>query len=342
MFVSDFDFELPEPLVAQYPAAQRTASRLLCLDGASGRLEDAHFENFPGLLAPGDLLVFNDTQVIPARLDGRKATGGRVEILVERVVDEHRILAHLKASKPTRAGARISLDGGSEAQVLGRHEDLFELRLSDPVEDVLARVGRVPLPPYIRRPAEPEDVERYQTVYASRAGAVAAPTAGLHFDRHMLDVLESAGVELAFVTLHIGAGTFQPMRSERIEDHRMHAEYAEVSEEVCRRIARTRARGGRVVAVGTTTVRSLETASGSGAPAPFRGFTRLFIHPGFRFRCVDAMVTNFHLPGSSLLLLVGAFVGREPLLRAYRHGIAEAYRFYSYGDAMFLTRGGER
>ena len=337
---SDFHYELPASLLAQFPPARRGDSRLLELEGAGGTIRDRRFEDLPELLNAGDLLVFNDTRVIPARLYGSKAvTGGRVEILVERLLDSRRALAHVKASKSPRPGTLIDLEGGGTLQVAARYDALFELISGG--TDLLAlmnQCGHIPLPPYINRTDQQLDLERYQTVYAERPGAVAAPTAGLHFDQQMLDRLAAKGVASARVTLHVGAATFQPVRAERLEDHVMHKEYLEVGEETCSSVRRTRARGGRVVAVGTTTVRSLESAAMSGELMPFRGDTRLFIHPGYSFRCVDAMITNFHLPESTLLMLVAAFSGHERIMAAYRHAVAERYRFFSYGDAMFLTR----
>jgi S-adenosylmethionine:tRNA ribosyltransferase-isomerase len=340
MQLSDFDYELPQELIAQAPLADRAASRLLALDGPSGEIGDRAFADLPQLLRPGDLLVFNDTRVIPARLFGRKSSGGRLELLVERVLDTHRVLAQLRASKSPKPGARIRLDGAGEAEVLERHGRLYELRFlaEEPAAELLDRHGHVPLPPYIERADAADDRERYQTVYARRPGAVAAPTAGLHFDAAMLDRLEGLGVERQFVTLHVGAGTFQPVRVADIDQHRMHAERVEVPESVCSAIAACRARGGRVVAVGTTSVRSLEAAAAGGALRPLRGETDLFITPGYRFRVVDALITNFHLPQSTLLMLVCAFGGHEAVLRAYRHAVAMKYRFFSYGDAMFITR----
>jgi S-adenosylmethionine:tRNA ribosyltransferase-isomerase len=334
----DFVYELPDELIAHYPLPERGASRLLCLDGRDGALADRRFGDLADLLHPGDLLVLNDTRVIPARLLGRKAgTGGAVEVLVERTLSANEFLAHVRASKPPRAGARIVFDGGEELSVVGREGELYRLQ-SDDVGALLERHGHVPLPPYIDRADEALDRERYQTVYAREPGAVAAPTAGLHFDDALLDALKQRGVERAFVTLHVGAGTFQPVRADDVREHRMHAEYAVVPESVCAAVAATRKRGGRVVAVGTTAVRSLETAAGDGTCVPFSGDTRLFIYPGFRFHAVDAIITNFHLPESTLLMLVSAFAGRDHVLAAYRHAVAERYRFFSYGDAMFLTR----
>jgi S-adenosylmethionine:tRNA ribosyltransferase-isomerase len=337
----DFSYELPEELIAQAPAARRGASRLLVLDGASGVLADRRFADLPGLLTRGDLLVLNDTRVIPARLLGRKDTGGAVEVLIERVLDERRVLAHVGASKPPRPGARLWLEQALALGVVGRRDDLFELVYegAGTIAEALRRHGRVPLPPYVRRAPGPEDAERYQTVYAREEGAVAAPTAGLHFDGESLAAIARAGVEIAFVTLHVGAGTFLPVRSERVEDHRMHAERVAVSEATAGAVRAARQRGARVVAVGTTVVRALETASaGADGPAPYAGDTRLFVRPGYRFRAVDALLTNFHLPESTLLMLVCAFAGSGRALAAYRHAVAQRYRFFSYGDAMFITR----
>lgn len=341
MDLKDFAFDLPDELIADRPLPERTASRLLVLDGHTGAFEDRVFRDLETLLRPGDLLVLNDTRVIPARLFGRKDTGGQVELLVERIEGQSDVLAHLRASKRPREGTRVRLEGGGEAVVLGREEDFWRLRfeMDGPVLDYLERHGHMPLPPYIRRPDEGVDRERYQTVFARNAGAVAAPTAGLHFDRRMLERLEAAGVEQACVTLHVGAGTFQPVRTDNVLAHRMHSERIDVSDAVCERIADTRRRGRRVVAVGTTVVRALESAAaGSDEPQPFTGETDIFIYPGYRFRAVDAMVTNFHLPESTLMLLVSAFAGRENILAAYRHAVAARYRFFSYGDAMFLSR----
>jgi S-adenosylmethionine:tRNA ribosyltransferase-isomerase len=340
MLRSDFHFELPQELIAQYPPERRGASRLLSLEGASGVLQDGIFADLPDLLKPGDLLVFNDTRVIPARLHGRKASGGRVEVLVERLLDEHRVLAHVRASKSPKPGARLWLENQVMATVKGRAGDLFELHFdtAQSVLEILERHGHIPLPPYIARADNAQDAERYQTVYARRPGAVAAPTAGLHFDQELLDKLAANGIEQAFVTLHVGAGTFQPVRIERIEDHVMHGEIAEVSPQVCAQIKAAKARGGRIVAVGTTAVRALESACPAGDISPWCAETRIFIYPGYQFRCVDALVTNFHLPESTLLMLVAAFAGHENIMHAYRHAVVRRYRFFSYGDAMFLTR----
>lgn len=336
----DFHFDLPVELIAQHPPAQRGDSRLLTLDGATGALDDQWFRDLPELLRPGDLLVFNDTRVIPARLFGRKASGGRIEILVERLLDEHRALIHLRASKSPQPGGLLLLDAGFAATVLGRHGELFEIRVESEKSllELLEQHGQLPLPPYITRAPTLEDAERYQTVYARCPGAVAAPTAGLHFDRTLLDRLAERGVERAFITLHVGAGTFQPLRVERIAEHVMHAEWLEVGEQCCMRIRAAQARGGRVIAVGTTVTRALETAARTGAIQPWRGETRIFIYPGYRFQAVDALITNFHLPESTLLMLVAAFAGHAEILHAYRHAVEQHYRFFSYGDAMFLTR----
>ena len=340
MRVADFHFELPDPLIARHPLAERRASRLLVLDGPSGQLSHRHFPDLLEYLRPGDLMVFNDTRVIPARLFGHKASGGKLEILVERVLDSHRVLAHVRASKAPKPGMRILIDGGGEAEMLVRHAALFELRFAEPVLPLLERVGHMPLPPYIDRPDEDADRERYQTVYSdqAKAGAVAAPTAGLHFDDALLAAIRAKGVETAFVTLHVGAGTFQPVRVERIEDHHMHSEWLEVGADVVAAVNACKARGGRVVAVGTTSVRSLESAARDGVLKPFSGDTDIFIYPGRPFHVVDALVTNFHLPESTLLMLVSAFAGYPETMAAYRAAVAEGYRFFSYGDAMFITR----
>lgn len=340
MKTSDFRFDLPEELIAQYPSEQRSASRLLVLSGADGALQDLQFTDLMTLLEPDDLLVFNNTRVMPARLLGQKDSGGRVEVLVERVLDHERVLAHVRSSKSPSAGRKLILEEQLEVEVLGRQDALFELRFLDSqsVVETLEAIGRLPLPPYIEREVDRADLERYQTVYAQNTGAVAAPTAGLHFDEAMLERLKQAGIETAALTLHVGAGTFQPVRVEDIRSHQMHSEVIEVSEQVCNQVKATRARGGRVVAVGTTSVRALESASQSGEIAPFEGETDIFIYPGYEFRSVDAMVTNFHLSESTLLMLVSAFAGREHILNAYQHAIEQRYRFFSYGDAMFITR----
>jgi S-adenosylmethionine:tRNA ribosyltransferase-isomerase len=334
---SDYHYELPAELIAQEPAPERGASRLLALDGATGALRDLRFPDVVELLAPGDLLVRNDTRVLPARIHGRKATGGRVEILVERITGERTFVAHVRSSKGARAGHAIALPLGATATVLGPRDDLVEIELDRPVGPYFDAHGEMPLPPYIRRAAAAADRERYQTVYAKEPGAVAAPTAGLHFDAALFARLAARGVGVADVTLHVGAGTFQPVRENDLTRHRMHAEWLRVPPETVAAIAATRARGGRVVAIGTTVVRSLETAAHAGALAPYEGDTQLFIYPGFRWRVVDALITNFHLPESTLLMLVSAFAGREHVLAAYAHAVRERYRFFSYGDAMYVT-----
>jgi S-adenosylmethionine:tRNA ribosyltransferase-isomerase len=338
MQTRDFDYHLPERLIAQYPLPQRSASRLLQLgpEGVSERV----FGDLVGLLQPGDLLVFNDTRVIPARLHGYKASGGRVEILVERLLDEHRVLAHVRASKSPKAGSELILEGNIRATMLARHGDLFELGFesSQPAIELLEQHGHMPLPPYIERSDEHSDQQRYQTVFAQYPGAVAAPTAGLHFDEPLLQTLIDRGVEFAYLTLHVGAGTFQPVRVANIHEHKMHEEYIDVNQQLVDQVNSTRARGGRVVAVGTTAVRSLETAALAGELAEFHGDTDIFIFPGFEFRVVDAVITNFHLPQSTLLMLVCAFGGYRAVMDAYRHAVAEEYRFFSYGDAMFIEK----
>jgi S-adenosylmethionine:tRNA ribosyltransferase-isomerase len=337
--VSDFDFDLPAALIARYPLPERSASRLLCLDGRTGALAHKHFADLVALLTEKDLLVFNDTRVIPARLIGAKASGGRVEILVERILDQRRVLAHLCASKKPAAKSFLFF-GGIPFEVLGRQDDLFELRCADerPVLAVIEAIGSVPLPPYFQREAEESDKERYQTVYALHKGSVAAPTAGLHFDAELLSKLKAKNIETAHLTLHVGAGTFAPVRVATLQEHKMHSESIEVSAAVCAQVRAAKARGGRVVAVGTTTLRSLETASRSGEITPFSGDTDIFIYPGFQFHCVDAMVTNFHFPKSTLLMLVSAFAGYQHIMDAYQAAVARAYRFFSYGDAMFVTK----
>ena len=336
--LSQFDYELPSELIAQTPAARRDASRLLHLD-AVGRLHDLQFPDLPSLLRAGDLLVFNDTRVIKARLRGHKASGGRVEVLVERITGPRQALAHVRASKSPGAGTRLVLaDGAFEAEVAGREGELFELRFPDRVLDLLERHGAVPLPPYITHAADASDEARYQTVYAKEPGAVAAPTAGLHFDQAMLERLDARGIGRAFVTLHVGAGTFQPVRATRLRDHVMHAERYVVPADTLRRVRETRAAGGRIIAVGTTSVRAIEAAAAQGGDedTPREGDTRLFITPGYAFACVDALITNFHLPQSTLLMLVSALAGMAPIRRAYAHAVQSRYRFFSYGDAMFI------
>lgn len=345
MRVADFSFELPESLIARYPQSERSGCRLLQLDGPSGALTHGVFTDLLDNLEAGDLLVFNNTRVIPARMFGRKVSGGKIEVLVERVLDDHRVLAHVRASKAPKPGADLLLgdDESIAATMVARHDTLFELRFNDErdVFTILNAVGHMPLPPYIDRPDEDADRELYQTVYSEKPGAVAAPTAGLHFDEPLLAALREKGVEMAFVTLHVGAGTFQPVRVETIEEHVMHAEYAEVPQDVVDAVLACKARGKRVVAVGTTSVRSLESAANASKDAliaPFFGDTSIFIFPGYHYQVVDALVTNFHLPESTLIMLVSAFAGYKNTMNAYQQAVAEQYRFFSYGDAMFISR----
>ena len=335
---SDFYYELPEALIAQIPLAERSAGRLLIVDGEKGRWEDAWVRDLPSLLRPGDLLVLNDTRVLPARLRAHKETGGAVELLLDRLLDARAGWFLAKSSKVLRPGTRIHLSGGTIATVEEKGD--MELRLSLPADaawlTILDTEGSMPLPPYIRRPPEANDRERYQTIFAARPGAVAAPTAGLHFDADLLDALAARGVESAFVTLHVGAGTFLPVRSDDIAEHLMHAEIMEISAATVAAVAAAKARGGRVIAVGTTVCRALETAAQNGTLRPYSGETRLFLYPGKTFRVIDGLLTNFHLPESTLLMLVCAFAGTECMLAAYRHAVAKAYRFFSYGDAMLI------
>ncbi|MGA7540417.1 MAG: tRNA preQ1(34) S-adenosylmethionine ribosyltransferase-isomerase QueA [Steroidobacteraceae bacterium] len=355
MLRTDFAYDLPPGLIAQTPLSERSAGRMLVLDRDSGIFSDRWVRDLPDCLVPGDLLVLNDTRVVPARLFGAKPSGGRVEILLERPVGEREALAQLRASKPIREGLQIATAGGS-LEVLAREGDLWRIRLPAPALDFFERWGEVPLPPYIRRPATELDQQRYQTIFARERGAVAAPTASLHFDDRLIAELEARQVSLAFVTLHVGAGTFQPLRGDDVEAHVMHAERAAVGAATCEAVTRARESGRRVIAAGTTVVRALESAAlradgredrspaaaASAAPPrlePWSGETRLFIKPGFRFRVVDALLTNFHLPESTLLMLVCAFAGRERVLSAYKHAVDAGYRFFSYGDAMLLTHG---
>jgi S-adenosylmethionine:tRNA ribosyltransferase-isomerase len=349
MLRTDFHFELPKELIAQRPTEERSASRLLTLDRLSGEYRDLKFRDFPSLVEARDLLIFNDTRVIPARAFGVKDSGGRVELLLERALSANSALAHVRASKGLKDGAIVRLAAGASARMLGRKDELFVLEFSCDVLQFFQAHGEIPLPPYIERAGEDADRERYQTVYARTLGAIAAPTAGLHFDESIFAALRARRVPHAFVTLHVGAGTFAPVRAPDIAAHRMHAEYLEVSESTCAAINEVSAAGGRVIAIGTTVVRSLETAAASAAAAaaagaaganriaPYQGTTDIFIKPGYKFRAVDAVVTNFHLPESTLLMLCSAFVGREALLAAYAHAVEERYRFFSYGDAMFLS-----
>jgi len=334
----DFHFDLPEELIAQFPTKERAASRLLQLDIADQSLHDRAFRDLPSLLRPNDLLVFNNTRVIPARLFAHKETGGKLEILVERIINEHEVLAHVRASKSPKTGSQIILENDTTVTMLGREGDLFHLRFESEsgVLPVLDAIGHMPLPPYIQRDDETTDRERYQTVYSDVPGAVAAPTAGLHFDDVIMQQIADMGVKQAYVTLHVGAGTFQPVRVDDIRDHHMHSEWLEVSQAVCDAVAETRKAGGRVIAVGTTSVRSLESASRGGSLKPFSGDTDIFIYPGYTFKTVDALITNFHLSESTLLMLVSAFAGYEFMKQAYQHAVEQKYRFFSYGDSMFI------
>jgi S-adenosylmethionine:tRNA ribosyltransferase-isomerase len=341
--VSDFNFDLPDELIARYPQQQRSASRLLRVDAATQHIGHNQFTDIIDLLEPGDLLIFNDTRVIPARLLGEKVSGGKVEVLVERILDDHRVLAHVRANRAPKADQQLRLEGEITATMIGRHDALFELRFEhqQTVLDLLEQYGHMPLPPYIDRPDEDSDKERYQTVYNKEPGAVAAPTAGLHFDNDILQQLQDKGVEFAYVTLHVGAGTFQPVRVDDIQQHVMHSEYAKVPEQTCEKIIATKAAGKRVIAVGTTSVRSVESAAAASQAEliePFFDDTDIFIYPGYEFRVIDGLITNFHLPESTLIMLVSAFAGRDLIMSAYQQAIDEKYRFFSYGDAMFLTR----
>jgi S-adenosylmethionine:tRNA ribosyltransferase-isomerase len=349
MHLNDFNYELPDELIARYPTATRSASRLLYLEGRSGEVHHHQFADVIQLLVPGDLLVFNDTRVIPARLLGTKPTGGKVEVLVERIQTGNTILAQIRASKTPKSNTTILFDGGVQATVLERQNDFFLLKFAmQPVEqmdqtefsilDVLEKIGHIPLPPYFGREDAPIDRERYQTVYAHHYGAVAAPTAGLHFDEALLNQVHAKGIDTAFLTLHVGAGTFQPVRVDDITQHKMHSEYMEISDAVCEKVKAAKVRGGRIIAVGTTSLRSLESAAKSGVIAPFSGETNIFIYPGYCFNVVDALITNFHQPQSTLMMLVCAFAGYDSLMSAYRNAIESRYRFLSYGDAMLMTR----
>jgi S-adenosylmethionine:tRNA ribosyltransferase-isomerase len=343
---ADFAFDLPEELIAQQPLPERSASRLLEVDGQSGDITHRVFTDLPALLAPGDLLIFNNTRVLPARLYAQKQTGGKAEILIERLLGDGGALAHVRASKSPREGMLLIITSEPESdlselavRVIGREGALYRLAPeSGSIKEMMRRFGHMPLPPYIERSDTPEDRDRYQTVFGRRDGAVAAPTAGLHFDQPLLDTLKMAGVDISEVTLHVGAGTFQPVRADNIEEHIMHSEYVEVDQACCDAIARCRSQGGRVVAIGTTAVRSLETAARDGIPEPYSGDTDIFLYPGCKFNVVDAMVTNFHLPESTLIMLVSAFSGMDNIKSAYASAIENRYRFFSYGDAMFLTK----
>ncbi len=335
---SDFNYHLPESLIAQIPLAERDASRMLCMDRNTGEINDRYFTDFINQMTNQDLLVFNNTKVIPARLYGKKQSGGKIEILIERVQNTHQAIAHVKASKAPKPGTVIELDAGNACTVLGRVDDLFQVDFgTQDILDLLDNIGHIPLPPYITRADDASDLTRYQTVFAKELGAVAAPTAGLHFDVAMMDKIAAKNIATAFVTLHVGSGTFQPVRVENLAEHLMHKEYYEVSQQTVDAVNDTRAKGGRVVAIGTTAVRALESASKMGLLMAGYGDTDLFITPGYQFKSVDAMLTNFHLPESTLLMLVSAFAGYQPIMNAYQHAIDESYRFFSYGDAMFLS-----
>ncbi len=337
---SDFNYHLPEALIAQQPLSERTASRLLCLNRETGDTLDRQFNDLLDFIEADDLLVFNDTRVIPARLFGTKTTGGKIEILIERILDEQHALAHIRSNKSPKAGARIELDNGYFCEVEGRDNDLFQLRFDNekPLLEILAEIGHIPLPPYIERADNENDFTRYQTVFGKNLGAVAAPTAGLHFDETMLEKIHAKGIQTAFVTLHVGSGTFQPVRVENLSEHIMHKEFFAVPQETVNAVNETKKRGGRVIAIGTTAVRALESASRSGVLHAGFGDTDLFITPGYEFKSVDAMLTNFHLPESTLLMLVSAFSRYEFVMQAYRHAIEQKYRFFSYGDAMWVSR----
>lgn len=339
MLLNDFHFDLPDELIARYPLPERSASRLLCLDTLSGAIDHRQFTDLLALLLPNDLLVFNNTRVIPARLLGQKQTGGRIEVLVERILDDKKMLAQVRASKKPQPGSHVYFSEDIVFEVLGRQGDLFEFTCLDarPLLEVIEKIGKIPIPPYFEREPDENDKERYQTVYAKHKGSVAAPTAGLHFDAQLLDELRNNQIDIGYVTLHIGAGTFASVRVEDLSQHKMHAERIEVSEELCEQINQTKAKGGRVIAVGTTTVRSLETASKTGKIRPYFGDTDIFIYPGYQFNCIDALITNFHLPCSTLLMLVTAFGGFEQVMQAYQSAVANGYRFFSYGDAMWLS-----
>ena len=339
MKTSDYHYDLPQDLIAQHPLEQRSASCLLGLGRFDGKITDYKFNQLPELLQPGDLLVFNNTKVMHARLYGKKETGGQVEVLVERVMGEQRVLAHVRASKSPKPGSRLILEDKIPLTVLGRVGELFDLAFESEqsVIELLEQVGRLPLPPYIERDAADFDESRYQTIFADRLGAVAAPTAGLHSDEQIMQGIASKGIQSGSCTLHVGAGTFQPVRVDDIEDHHMHSEWLEVGEELVEKIENTKRDGGRVIAVGTTVVRCLESAALGGRLAPFHGDTDIFIYPGFEFKVIDGLITNFHLPGSTLLMLVSAFAGRDNILNAYRYAIEHKYRFFSYGDAMLIS-----
>ena len=339
MKLSDFHYELPESLIAQFPPEERGDSRLLCLNGNTGEISDSHFSSFIDRVNANDLLVFNNTKVMPARLFGQKQTGGKVEVLIERLLDDHHALAHVRSSKSPKPGSSLLLEGGLRVDVKDRQDALFKLKSAGRTFlSIMMEQGHMPLPPYISRQDGDDDQSRYQTVYAEKTGAVAAPTAGLHFTEDMLQLLADKGVGSTFVTLHVGAGTFQPVRVDDVDEHQMHKEYVELDQAVVDAVQETRERGGRVIAIGTTSVRSLESAAADGTLKPYQGDTQLFIRPGFQFNVVNVMLTNFHLPESTLLMLVSAFAGYENIMQAYQHAVEQQYRFFSYGDAMWLDR----
>ena len=344
MQLTDFHFDLPPELIARYPLQERSASRLMYIDGAANTFQHRHFRDIVDFLKPHDLLIFNNTMVIPARLYGQKPTGGRVELLVERILDDKRMLAQVRASKAVRTGDPLMLPGDVVLRVLGRHEQFYELcyeqQSGNTLLEVIEALGQIPLPPYMHRHAEDSDKERYQTVYAKHKGSVAAPTAGFHFDEALLHRLKGKHVDMGYLTLHIGAGTFAPIRVNNISEHQMHAEYLDVSAALCEQVANAKAHGGRIIAVGTTSLRALETAAQNGELAPYRGDTRIFMTPGHIFRTADVLITNLHLPQSTLMMLVCAFGGHEVMMQAYREALAQSYRFYSYGDAMWITKAG--
>ena len=339
MKLTDFHFDLPEQLIAHHPTAERTGSRLMHLNRASESITHYGFKDILDLVNADDLLVFNNTRVIAARLFGKKESGGKIEVLLERVLPDNQVLAQIRASKSPKPGTTLLFDEHLQAEVLGRQGDFFHLQFpqDQSVFDVLDAIGHMPLPPYIKREDELEDKERYQTVYGEKKGAVAAPTAGLHFDEVLLKQLSEKGVEQGFVTLHVGAGTFQPVRADNIEEHKIHKEYLEVSEQLCEQVRLCKDRGGRVIAVGTTSVRCLESASRSGEIQPYSGDTDIYIYPGYEFKVVDALLTNFHLPESTLIMLVSAMAGHGFTMKAYEEAVKESYRFFSYGDAMFIS-----
>jgi S-adenosylmethionine:tRNA ribosyltransferase-isomerase len=336
----EFSYQLPEELIAQFPTEQRGSSRLLAMACPSGKLSHLEFSDLPGLLNAGDLLIFNDTRVIPARLFGNKETGGKVEILLERILGDQRMLAQLRASKTPKPGSMIHLQDDIKLELMEREDDMFVLDVIGEmtVLELMQQFGHMPLPPYIQRDDDVDDVDRYQTVYARNPGAVAAPTAGLHFTDELMQGITEQGIDSVFVTLHVGAGTFQPVRVDNIEEHHMHSEYLQVSADVCEKVRQCKARGGRVIAVGTTAVRCLETAAQAGELKPYQGETDIFIYPGYEFKIIDALITNFHLSESTLLMLVSAFAGRDNIMNAYQHAIEQRYRFFSYGDAMFILK----